>query len=72
MKSLRYIPDVTTLVLNEEACVGCGVCTLVCPHGVFALDGKKARLVDLDGCMECGACTTNCPTEAIEVSPGVG
>jgi NAD-dependent dihydropyrimidine dehydrogenase PreA subunit len=72
MEALRYIPDVTTLAFNAEACVGCGMCTIVCPHGVFALNGKTAEVVDRDGCMECGACATNCPTEAISVSPGVG
>ena len=72
MEALRYIPDATTLAYDEDACVGCGLCTVVCPHGVFALNGKKAEVVDRDACMECGACTTNCPTQAISVSPGVG
>jgi NAD-dependent dihydropyrimidine dehydrogenase PreA subunit len=58
--------------LDEAACVGCGMCEIVCPHGVFFLHGKKARIHDLDGCMECGACAKNCPTDAIAVNPGVG
>jgi len=72
MKSIRYLEDVTTLSLNAKRCIGCGQCTLVCPHGVFVLEGKKARLNDRDGCMECGACALNCPVEAISVAPGVG
>jgi len=48
------------------------MCEIVCPHGVFSLHSKKARIHDLDGCMECGACAKNCPTEAIAVAPGVG
>lgn len=72
MGGLRYIEGVATLRLEEAACVGCGMCQTVCPHGVFSVDGGKARILDRDACMECGACATNCPNDAISVSPGVG
>ena len=48
------------------------MCTQVCPHGVFVLEGKKASVTDADLCMECGACAMNCPAGAIEVEAGVG
>jgi len=72
MKALRYLDDVVTLTLNAEKCVGCGMCIDVCPQAVLVLEGKKARIADLNGCMECGACALNCPTEALGVTPGVG
>lgn len=72
MKALRYIDGTASITLNQETCIGCGMCLLVCPHAVFILDGKRAGIVDKDGCMECGACAMNCPVEAIAVSPGVG
>ncbi len=72
MKGLRYLSGVSTLELDEEACIGCAVCSMVCPHSVFIQQNGKAMIVDRDGCMECGACAKNCPTEAIGVSPGVG
>jgi ferredoxin len=72
MKSFRYLPGVSTLSLDTAVCVGCGMCELVCPHGVLKMDGKKAAVIDVDGCMECGACATNCPVVAISVTPGVG
>lgn len=72
MKTLRYLDDVVTLALIDEKCVGCGICTQVCPHGVLALNGRKVHIVDLNGCMECGACARNCPTDALMVTPGVG
>lgn len=72
MKSLRYLENVVTLTLDADKCVGCGICSQVCPHGVLALENRKARIVDLNGCMECGACANNCPTGALGVTPGVG
>jgi NAD-dependent dihydropyrimidine dehydrogenase PreA subunit len=72
MQTLRYLENVATLSLDDDACVGCGMCTMVCPHRVFALEERKARIIDLDGCMECGACAANCPTNALSVTPGVG
>ncbi len=72
MPGLRYLPDVTTLQLDREACTGCGTCLIVCPHHVFRVEGKKARIEDRDACMECGACSLNCPDSALTVESGVG
>lgn len=72
MKDLRYLDDVSTLVLDPDKCVGCGLCTEVCPQAVFEMHRNKARIADFNACMECGACVNNCPSEAISVSPGVG
>jgi ferredoxin len=72
METFRYLTGVTTLRLSETSCVGCGMCAVVCPHGIFSMSGKKTRIDDVDGCMECGACAKNCPADAISVTPGVG
>ena len=72
MDRFRYLPGVSTLKLNADACNGCGMCTMVCPHGVFRMENNKSAIQDLDGCMECGACAQNCQSGAIMVSPGVG
>ncbi len=72
MRIFRHLDDVTTLLLNQDKCVGCGLCTDVCPHGVLAMEERKACVVDRDGCMECGACALNCPGGALSVTPGVG
>ena len=72
MQDFRYLSNVTTLKLDDQTCTGCGVCALVCPHGVFELNAHKAKIIDLNGCMECGACATNCSVDAISVNPGVG
>ena len=72
MTGLRYLANVVTLRLDEETCVGCGMCPTVCPHGVLAVNDRKARVVDRDACIECGACARNCPVAALTVKAGVG
>ena len=68
----KYLSNVTTLDYDINACIGCGRCTEVCPHGVFELVYKKAQIIDKDSCIECGACALNCPVNTISVKAGVG
>jgi len=72
MFGLRYLTNVTTLKLDSDLCTGCRMCLDVCPHAVFAMDGRKVKIVDKDACMECGACALNCPHAALHVAAGVG
>lgn len=68
----HYINNVVTLELDQELCIGCGICELVCPHGVLAVTEGKAMLVARDRCMECSACARNCPVGALQVEAGEG
>ena len=61
-----------TLKYDPEECINCGMCSKVCPHGVFIPGKDAAILANKEACMECGACFLNCPTVAIEVESGVG
>lgn len=69
---MKYLPNVASLELFSERCTGCGMCLEVCPHEVFALENRKAVILDKDRCMECGACVNNCAFGALNVDKGVG
>ena len=72
MRRTIYLSDVVTLNLDQEKCVGCGICLVVCPHEVLSMNNGHAMIQDRDSCMECGACSRNCPSEAVTVQAGVG
>lgn len=72
MKNPVYLKNVVTLKMDSSKCTGCGMCLDVCPHGVFEMNAKSARIIHRDACMECGACSRNCPAGAISVDSGVG
>ncbi|MBN1192842.1 MAG: 4Fe-4S binding protein [Coriobacteriia bacterium] len=57
------------IVLDEERCVNCGLCTAVCRPGALALDRKTQTLTfDKDKCVYCEACVIACPRRAITLS----
>ncbi len=56
--------------VDDEKCVGCGVCVDICNHGYITLsedDGKKAR-VD-PGCLACAICVGACEYDALSLGP---
>ncbi len=62
------------IIIDEERCKGCELCTVVCPKGILELSNKinkKGYLViqvtDMDACIGCGNCALMCPDIAIEV-----
>ncbi len=47
-----------------DKCIGCGICTQVCPAGIISVsEGKAIRSTNT--CQFCLACAQNCPSKAI-------
>ena len=55
------------LKLNETACVGCGICSTVCPHGNFKITHKASFSGDCEYCL---ACVHSCPQKALTLARG--
>ncbi|MBD3285121.1 ferredoxin [candidate division WOR-3 bacterium] len=55
--------------VDQEACIGCGVCADICPQ-VFEMKDDKAVVVEGANCDDAGCCqeaADSCPTEAIAI-----
>ena len=67
--SIQISPLVSQV--NQELCIGCGLCTDICPFGAIIQedsDGKgfKARNISAS-CKGCGLCSSSCPKKAIDM-----
>jgi NAD-dependent dihydropyrimidine dehydrogenase PreA subunit len=53
--------------INQEKCVGCGLCINACHQGALQLIDGKSTLVSESYCDGLGMCLPNCPTGALKV-----
>src|SRR5665647_3071453 len=53
-------------VVDNDKCIGCGICSKVCPSLAITLVNRKAVVNEKD-CRGCGGCNQRCPVYAIEM-----
>ena len=51
--------------IDEEKCVGCGLCADACHEGAIGMVDGKAKLLREDYCDGLGDCLPACPVDAI-------
>ena len=62
--------DVTSHIakVDEDKCIGCGLCVSLCSQGAVELElkegGRKAKVITTS-CKGCGTCGASCPQQAI-------
>jgi ferredoxin len=50
--------------LDEESCIGCGMCEEICPFGAIASPNGEQQIDSLI-CMGCGVCVSACDQDAL-------
>ena len=48
----------------SQGCIGCGICTKICPHDAIHVDRNLAS-IDYGKCTSCGLCAAVCPKKLI-------
>ncbi|NHI90941.1 MAG: CoB--CoM heterodisulfide reductase iron-sulfur subunit A family protein [Candidatus Lokiarchaeota archaeon] len=60
--------ELTTAIVDEELCVGCGLCELICPYEANSMIQKNPfeilATTDEIKCKGCGTCVAACPVGA--------
>ncbi|MBA7613263.1 NAD(P)H-quinone oxidoreductase subunit I, chloroplastic [subsurface metagenome] len=65
----KYYAEAAISHVNEELCVGCGVCSSLCPFEAIEIiteDTKRKSKVNEALCKGCGTCVAACPSGAME------
>lgn len=56
--------------IDQKACVGCGICEMICPGDVIVLNEQKKAVIGYPkDCWTCFSCELSCPVQAIDVHP---
>ncbi|MBW4472260.1 MAG: 4Fe-4S binding protein [Stenomitos rutilans HA7619-LM2] len=57
------------IMIDEETCVHCGLCTGVCPTEALKLDSESFKLTfTRSRCIVCEQCIPTCPVQAISTN----
>ncbi|MFX1425586.1 MAG: FAD-dependent oxidoreductase [Promethearchaeota archaeon] len=53
--------------VDDEICIGCGVCTKLCPYNAISKNEHEVAVVNRLMCKGCGVCGASCPENAIKI-----
>ncbi len=60
-----------SIEISRDICIGCGLCTKVCPGTLIRLNGEgKAYIPRPERCWGCASCIKECPVQAIAMFLG--
>jgi heterodisulfide reductase subunit A len=64
------VEPIISVLADEEACRGCGLCVALCPYGALEIQntekGRKVHVIDV-ACKGCGVCASTCYQHALSI-----
>jgi len=64
MGNRKVKTEAITAVVDEDLCIGCGLCEEICPYGAPKIENGKSKIREIL-CRGCGSCAAECPRRAI-------
>jgi len=64
MGNRKVKTEAITAVVDEDLCIGCGLCEEICPYGAPKIEDGKSKVREIL-CRGCGSCAAECPRRAI-------
>jgi len=70
-KGSVVVEPIISVLANEDACRGCGLCVALCPYGALEIrrteKGRKVHVIDV-ACKGCGVCAATCYQHALTIN----
>ena len=70
-KGSVVVEPIISVLADEDACRGCGLCVALCPYGALEIQetekGRKVRVIDV-ACKGCGVCAATCYQHALSIN----
>jgi len=70
-KGSVVVEPIISVLANEDACRGCGLCAALCPYGALEIreteKGRKVHVIDV-ACKGCGVCAATCYQHALTIN----
>jgi heterodisulfide reductase subunit A len=70
-KGSVVVEPIISVLADEDACRGCGLCVPLCPYGALEIrdteKGRKVHVIDV-ACKGCGVCAATCYQHALSIN----
>jgi len=70
-KGSIVVEPIISVLADEDACRGCGLCVALCPYGALEVrtteKGRKVHVIDV-ACKGCGVCAATCYQHALSIN----
>ncbi|MDY6972379.1 MAG: CoB--CoM heterodisulfide reductase iron-sulfur subunit A family protein [Thermodesulfobacteriota bacterium] len=70
-KGSVVVEPIISVLTDEDACRGCGLCVALCPYGALEIQntdkGRKVHVIDV-ACKGCGVCASTCYQHALSIN----
>jgi heterodisulfide reductase subunit A len=70
-KGMITVEPIVSILADEDACRGCGLCVALCPYGALEIvkteKGRKVNIIPV-ACKGCGVCAATCYQHALSIN----